>query len=247
MQIRTTVHLGHFHPVYCEDALWVEEMLEGIYLAAVMDGCTMGKESHFVSALMVKLLRKANKDIGYEAWKDPQHSLNTRDLDALGRQVMQKLFADLRKCAQDLYLEERELLTTLNLCLVDTVQHTVWHTVIGDGYSATGQEITDWDQENKPDYIGYHLKEDFDVWYESQQQVRLYRDIHEFVIASDGVAAFEHLNKQARGYPGDVVSFLLREDVFPDSKRPLDKKIAQLEESYGEIATDDVAIIQMRW
>ncbi|MEL6697808.1 MAG: hypothetical protein AAFP89_16320 [Bacteroidota bacterium] len=57
MQIHQTVRLGHFHPVYCEDALWTDEIQDEIYLAAVMDGCTMGKESHFAASLVVKCKR----------------------------------------------------------------------------------------------------------------------------------------------------------------------------------------------
>ncbi|MEO0582725.1 MAG: protein phosphatase 2C domain-containing protein [Bacteroidota bacterium] len=247
MQIHQTVRLGHFHPVYCEDALWVGEIQDEIYLAAVMDGCTMGKESHFVASLVVKLLRKTVKHTGYLAWTDPDHPLNHRDLSAMGKEMLEALFVDLKACAHTLFLAPEELLTTLNLCLVDTKRDGVWHIVVGDGFSAVEGKVIDWDQNNKPDYLGYHLGESFNLWFERQMQMALYQGVKSFAIASDGVDAFENLDKRSRNFQQEIPFYLLLDEEFLDLPRMLEKKIELLEKDFGEIATDDLAIIRMKW
>lgn len=42
--------------------------------------------------------------------------------------------------------------------------------VIGDGLVGIDGELHEFDQDTKPDYVGYHLKEDFEDWYSRQQQ-----------------------------------------------------------------------------
>lgn len=57
--------IGEFHTNHNEDSSTITEIGEDIILIAVLDGCTMGKESHFASTLLVKLLRKIGKEISY--------------------------------------------------------------------------------------------------------------------------------------------------------------------------------------
>ena len=58
--------IGQFHTNHNEDFLVTENINDDRILIAVMDGCSMGKESHFASTLIGKLLRKISKGISFK-------------------------------------------------------------------------------------------------------------------------------------------------------------------------------------
>ena len=57
--------IGEFHINHNEDFLVTHEIGKDKLMIAVMDGCTMGTESHFASTLIGKLLRQISKEIHY--------------------------------------------------------------------------------------------------------------------------------------------------------------------------------------
>ena len=58
--------IGEFHTNHNEDSSSITEIGEDKIMIAVMDGCSMGKESHFASTLIAKLLRKIGKEISFK-------------------------------------------------------------------------------------------------------------------------------------------------------------------------------------
>ena len=59
MKIYQVLQIGDHHVNYCEDYTLVVEIGNNHFLAAVMDGCSMGKESYFAATLVGKILRKS--------------------------------------------------------------------------------------------------------------------------------------------------------------------------------------------
>jgi len=70
MKIFELSQIGEFHTNHNEDSYTITEIEAHQFLIAVMDGCSMGKESHFASTLIAKLLRKIGKVISYKAFAE---------------------------------------------------------------------------------------------------------------------------------------------------------------------------------
>jgi hypothetical protein len=56
-------------------------------------------------------------------------------------------------------------------------------------------KITEFDRDNKPDYLAYHLHENFDHWYESLQQKISFDRMSDVSIATDGILTFSKIKK----------------------------------------------------
>lgn len=57
--------IGDFHENHCEDYSLISEIGAHRDLISVLDGCTMGEESYFASALIGKLLKRIAKEEYY--------------------------------------------------------------------------------------------------------------------------------------------------------------------------------------
>lgn len=247
MQISSIVQKGEFHPVYCEDYLFEQALTESIHIAAVMDGCTMGTDSHFASALIGKLLKKEIKELSYLEYLKTIPSFVTTPLNNIGRNIIQKVREELRRLSNELYLDELELLSTLNLAIVNTQTNDAWVMIIGDGCIGVNGEIIEIDQENRPDYLGYHLSGPFEEWIETQQNQFEFSRITTLSIATDGVLSFEKLIKSAPAFPGSVPTSLMLDNHSELQPEPIHKKIDSLKNDFGLIGTDDIGIIKMKW
>lgn len=70
MKTYSALQIGDYHLNNCEDYLFIGDIGNDKILCAVMDGCTMGTDSYFVSTLTGKLLRKIAKEKGIP-WANP--------------------------------------------------------------------------------------------------------------------------------------------------------------------------------
>jgi len=70
MNVYSVLQIGEFHTNHCEDFLVIEPITANEFLIAVLDGCTMGKESVFASMLYGKTLRKIAKEFYYRDFKE---------------------------------------------------------------------------------------------------------------------------------------------------------------------------------
>jgi hypothetical protein len=238
MTIYSTLQIGEFHLNHCEDYLIIEDPGKNRKLLAVMDGCTMGRDSYFISTLTGKILKKICKASNYkELYTAP---LNLED--SL-KSIIAELFIELRKVQQQLLLEQKDLLTTLIILLADTKLNTGIILAIGDGLVNVNGEITEFDQDNKPDYLGFHLNEDFEKWYGSLTQKILFTGITDISIATDGIGMFKpfrHTDTEI-----DPIQFLVQDTTGIESEEMLELKLKKLEHVYGYRPTDDIAIIRI--
>lgn len=231
MHIDSTLQIGAYHLQHCEDYLFHDYIGTDRLLCAVMDGCTMGTDSYLVATLVGKLLRKIVKERHYLAFIQPSEQPLSQQL----KSIIQQLFNELKLVKNQLQLKQREMLTTIIVFLLD--KDGGIGLVVGDGVVSIDGQVSVFEQDNKPDYLGYHLQEDFEHWYAKQafMNITAYTDVS---ISTDGITSFTAL---AGGEPDiDALSYLLSE---PGA---LDKKLKYLEHEAGLSATDDVAIIRIR-
>lgn len=241
--IHTFSQMGTFHLNQNEDYLTVNEIGNKRLLMAVMDGCTMGIDSHFSSTLIGKLLRKIAKEMDYKAFAEKKQE----ELDILLKKVMQDLFEALQKLQFQLDLKREELLSTLILGIVDLEVRNAEFLTIGDGLICCNDQVFEYEQDNRPDYLGYHLKTDFEVWYASQKQRLSLDSIENLSITTDGIFTFKRFDneKYEESEPTSIEDFLLKDETWEDSKNMLQKKMRFIEKNFGLKPTDDLAIVRL--
>lgn len=243
MRIYTTLAMGEYHVNHCEDHLLIEEMFGNRLLCAVMDGCTMGEDSHFASALAGKLIRKIVKERSFQAFHDSLPAPSPLDNEL--KEILRQFFSELKSIKNQLFLETKELLTTLLLLLIDEKTDSGIVLVIGDGLVSLNGKVTVFDQDNKPDYIGYHLSEDFEVWFEKQSQKIIIESIEDISISTDGIETFETVRNIANKENIDPIHYLLNDKMGNDRSEMLNMKMKTMEREFGLKPTDDLAIIRI--
>jgi len=246
MHITSCLHKGDFHPVFCEDFLFHTELSTGLYLAAVMDGCSMGKDSQFASHLFAKILHKVSKELSYREFAGDIPPFSEQELGGLGKEIIKEIWHNLKSISQTLYLDKLELLSTLNLTLFQRKTSSAWVMLIGDGFIVAGEEIIEIDQDNRPDYLAYHLKEDFDSWFTQQKGIYEFEGIQQLILATDGVDSFEKLIPSDSKNSIEAAPFFLLDPSYDALAHPFDKKLEVMKAEYGLIATDDIGLIRMQ-
>ncbi|MGY3793985.1 protein phosphatase 2C domain-containing protein [Aquimarina sp. 433] len=242
MKIYSTLNIGDFHTNYCEDFLIVENISTNRFIIAVMDGCTMGKESVFASMLIGKILRNIAKE---EFYKDFLNN-NTKELQLCLQEILKKLFLQLKTIKNNLGLETEELLSTLIIGVIDQHTSNAEFLSVGDGLIHYDDISVEYEQNDKPDYLGYHLGEDFNTWYQSQEQRLSITDFRDLSISTDGIYSFKNFkNPNQQKKEEEIIAFLSRDKQGKNYDNFLEKKIRDLELEYNQILTDDIAIIRI--
>ena len=189
MQIYTAIKIGDHHTNYCEDYLITAEIGKHKMLCAVMDGCSMGTDSYFAATLTGKLLRKISKEHNYKEFMSKQDD----GLPHLLEKIVRQLFQELHNQKNLLQLSREEILNTLLIAVIDISNRSAEFLCVGDGLININNELFEFEQNDKPDYLGYHLDEDFLTWYAGQKQRISVQEIKDFSIATDGIFTFRKL------------------------------------------------------
>jgi len=229
-------HIGLFHENYCEDEVVSTIINERFQVAAVMDGCTMGTESHFASTLAKKILLKIAKDLSYQAL----YTQSPEDSRSIGKALIMGLHHELRQIKNSLLMEINELLFTLGLAVVDLHTNAFAWWVIGDGLVAVDQVITEFDQDDKPDYFAYHLSEDASTWCDDLTQKGQGNSFQNLALSTDGVLTFQ--GKQPLTI--DPIRELMIEQAEAFDSRYLLNRCRSFEDE-GYRAGDDLGLVRM--
>lgn len=235
--------IGKFHTNHNEDAFVIEEIGKNKILIAVMDGCSMGKESHFASTLMAKLLRKIAKEIGYKAFIEKTEKTAGEHL----KEVMNQLFLEMRQIKNQLLLERDEVLSTLILGVLDEAEKALELIVIGDGLVCNNGEFHEYEQDDQPDYLGYHLAERFKHWFQGQTQKLTLKNIKDISISTDGIFTFKNFDgkEYAKISDEEIVEFLLISEKWENQANMLNRKLIEIEDEFGLKPSDDLTIIRI--
>lgn len=243
MNIYSVLQIGDYHVNHCEDFLITKKIGSNKILCAVMDGCSTAMESQFASALLGKILRKISIEKGYQELY--QHNQSS-DLEGELKTIIKELFKEIIALKNHLMLDEKELLTTLILLLYDVKREEGIILSIGDGLVCINGKITEFERDNKPDYLAYHLKEDFEDWYANQNQKIFFSQIKDISIATDGISSFAAVKKTDHDDQINPINYLLIDTENIDSEEMLSLKLKRLEHYYGMKPTDDLAIIRIK-
>jgi hypothetical protein len=243
MKIYSALQIGAYHLNHCEDYLVTADIGNNRLLCAVMDGCTMGTDSYFVSTFVGKFLQKIAKIRGYQELY--QSKLSNESLDATLCEILEELFTGLLLLKSQLLLELNDLLTTLLIMLVDKKTDKGLILVIGDGVICVNGKVTEFDHDNKPDYLGFHLHQEFGPWYRSQSQKVYVDEVKDISLATDGIMLFKRLIPPTTEEEVDPIPFLLQDTTNEDKDDMLFLKLKHLEHTYGLQPTDDLAIIRL--
>lgn len=234
--------IGTHHTNHNEDALVYAELTEHHLLMAAMDGCSMGTDSHFAATLIAKCLRKIARQTNLKTFAERQ----SPPTETLLREVMQALFSDLQHFNAKLDLDHDELLSTLLLAVVDRSGRQAEVVVVGDGLVACDGEIKTFDQQNKPDYLGYHLRENFEDWWNQQSQRVRCTDFLDFGLATDGILSFRPFSPDPYRpvTEEEITEFLLTTRDEGDPETMYRRQLMYIRENFGQEPTDDLSIIR---
>ena len=109
------------------------------------------------------------------------------------------------------------------------------------------EKLYEYDQGDKPDYLAYHLEEDFDTWNEGQKQRCSFKEIQDLALVSDGIFSFKLFDNQSYMELKEdalVDSLLLQ---IPEGKEGYyyKKEMLKIEKDFGLKPGDDFSIIHL--
>jgi len=165
-----TLNVRADHHNSCEDSVLVvenENFIDGI----ISDGCSTGIKSHFASQAYCYAFEQVASG----------NSVN----DNVLREMKLRLLA----LSGVLGLEEMNLLATVILFHYNKIDNILNIRVFGDGYYYINDVEYIVDQNNTPDYLGYHIYKnptDFDEYLKKYPSMTYY-DVERFMICSDGI------------------------------------------------------------
>lgn len=243
MKIYTYSQIGTFHTNHNEDFFIQTELTDEHILIAVSDGCSMGIESYFAATLIGKLLRKISKSIYYQSFI--QSTIHTNN--QLLFNILNQLFQQLSFIKNELDLEINELLSTLILSVIDTNNQTAEIITIGDGLVVCNDKLYEYEQNNRPDYLGYHLHKKFDDWFKNQEQLLSLQNIQDISLSTDGIFTFRQFDNQIYSTISEqeIINHLLISTQNSSFETMLKKQVIELEKEFGMKSTDDLTIVRI--
>lgn len=235
---------GFFHENHCEDYLFSTSLSDKIELLAVMDGCSMGTESYFAATLIGKLLKKISKETSYLLYL--RHLSD--NVQILTKHILKQLFNELKQIQQRLFLDKYELLSTLVLTIINVEKGTSHSIVIGDGVIVCNGIVYDFDQNNQPDYLGYHLGKDFENWFETIDQHLFLENVFDISISTDGIYTFMPFNQFGEHSYSEnyFIQHLLIDKPLNEQIDVFYHQLTKIEEEKHLKPSDDLAFIRVR-
>lgn len=235
--------IGEFHLNHNEDAILIKELGNDNLLLAVMDGCSMGTESHFASTLISKILKKIAIEFSYKAFVKRTNRTTKEYLD----EVLFSLFKELREIKNLLLLETEEILSTLILGILNIKKNNAEIIVVGDGLICYNGKYIEFEQDNKPDYLGYHLNTDFEIWLQKQTQRLSFTKVKDLSILTDGIFTFKNFDTKnyAQISEKEILNLFLIDNKWKESEKMLFKKLTIIDKQFGLRPSDDISILRI--
>lgn len=168
----------------CEDSVFVKETESFVY-GAIADGCSTGIKTHFASQLLCYIVEGGGINVTSEA-------------------SLLYFKTKLKEVKKFLSLDDIHLVSTLILFKYNKEERKLEIRPCGDTvYYINGlQFIVDYN--NIPDYISYHLEEDF-IDFVKRYPVNIYHEVDFFQICSDGIQSFQQSQFTEHKYSPDIL------------------------------------------
>jgi len=243
MKFYELTQIGEFHVNHNEDYLVITDCGKAFKLIAVMDGCSSGNDSHFAATLLGKILRKLAKQEAYREYAEKQQKM----IKAIIEDITLSLFEELGNLYRQLDLTSDELLTTLILGIVDTKNKSAEFVIIGDGLIHVDGENSEYESDNKPDYIGYHLNMDKHIWFQTRTFKKSIENFIDLTISTDGIFTFK--NHDGKSYPtiseSQIVNEFCRDMTNSENPNKLKRSLLKIKDEFGLTPSDDLTIIRV--
>ena len=237
MKISKHIAKGTQHKVFCEDFLIDEKLNEKYRLFGVFDGCSSGKDSHFASSFIAKVIVSEAAKI---VMQKTVVKLKT---------IIYKSILSIKSISVQMNIETNELLSTIILMLVDIETDTASIIAIGDGLLSINNEMINIEQGNQPDYLAYHLQKInsqnyFDKFYTKLLKYTAIK-VKDITISTDGINSF---SKTKRDLPDEIniTKYFTENNFLENNKAMLGRKHNILRNKYGYDNLDDIAIIRIK-
>lgn len=236
-------HIGEFHVNHNEDFLVSEEAGSTRKLIAVMDGCSSGTDSHFASTLIGKLLRKIAKQEAYAEFAKKETKIIKDQLEHISLQ----LFEELSNLNRQLDLKSDEILSTLILAIVDMKQKNAEIVIVGDGFIHVNGKNIEYENDNKPDYIGYHLNMDKHLWYQTRTEKLTIENLEDLTISTDGIHTFKNFDGQSYDQISqkEIMAKFFEDEKELENSNKLKKTLIELKNTNGLMPSDDLTMIRV--
>jgi Protein phosphatase 2C len=243
MKFHELSHIGEFHINHNEDFLVSEEAGKSRQLIAVMDGCSSGNDSYFASTLIGKLLRKIAKQESYEEFAKSK----TKKINQQIEQVTLQLFEELSNLNRQLDLRSDEILSTIILAIIDKESCSAELVIIGDGVIHINGKNMEYENDNKPDYIGYHLNMDKNLWYQTRTKKLTIGKIEDLTISTDGIHTFKNFDGKTYDFidQQEIMSKFFEDRHELENKNKLKKTLIEIKNQYGQMPSDDLTMIRV--
>lgn len=243
LKIYELSHIGQFHLNHNEDFLVSEEAGEGRTMIAVMDGCSSGTDSHFASTLIGKLLRKIAKQEAYREYAEK----NTKGLQSQLEDMTVQLFEELSILTNQLDLRSDEILSTLILAVIDNKTCEAEIVIVGDGFIHLNGENIEYENDNRPDYIGYHFGMDKHLWYQTRTQRLSIDGLKDLTISTDGIHTFKNFDGKSYDFISqeEIMAKFFQQMEASDNENKLKKTLIEIKQIYGLMPSDDLTMIRV--
>lgn len=243
MKFYSLTHIGEFHVNHNEDYLVIEECGKSYKLIAVLDGCSSGTDSHFAATLIGKILRKLARQESFREFAETKE----REIKDLIEYLVLSLFTELGNFNRQLDLNSDEILSTLILGVINTKINSAELVIIGDGLICVDEEIFEYESDNKPDYIGYHLSMDKHLWFQTKTSKKSIERFIDLTISTDGIFTFN--NFDGKSYPKiseqNIINEFCKNKINTENPNKLKRSLIKIKEEFGLIPSDDLTIIRV--
>lgn len=205
----------------CQDNIFVEEDEDCIW-GAVADGCSNGYKAEFASQLFIYTLQKLGKD-------------------AIRTHVLMLAAFDVSDIYSKLQMPSIHALSTTVLIFIYIKESKeLYIRTLGDGFYKVNDDEYIIDQNNTPDYFGFHILGDLleTRKYLDKNPIKSYENVNSFTIASDGILSYQ-LSQFKEDEGINPKEFLLQ-DI--DSPKRLELRYNILKKKGWE-NTDDLSMI----
>lgn len=192
MRVKKYKRIGKHHANNCEDSVGSYKIGQSRELIVVCDGCSMGDKSHYVSELIQKILREISKEEDYREYVSDYNM----DMNELLRSVCNSLFKRVKKIYQLTGSHKYDYLSTVLILIVDYKSLEYSYMVSGDGVVWIDDQFEIYDQNNQPNYIGYHLDIEFEKWFSSEVVTRNGDFSKSVAVSTDGILTFSNGNDE---------------------------------------------------
>lgn len=243
MKISTLLVRGIHHKNFNEDFLYTHSLSKDIMICAVMDGCSSATDSQFTSSLYAKSLHKSSRMLPQMKEIIEEFDLDQMEVESIAGFYLKQLFEDLKRTKKLFFLRREELLSTIVLMVMDKKKRRACIKMSGDGIFAVNDQLTEIDQNNMPNFLGYHLNSSFEEIQDTEIQTWSFERVKDISISTDGIDKLKSgdKNKEKDEKPRN---HLLLGDSDKSDRASLQNQYEDLRKK-GFIPYDDIAIIRM--